>query len=74
MKLATTEEDLEFQLQAVDEQGHHLAEVQAVLAEREIQLKQARALIQKQNKAMKEMRQKAEMHIQRLQTSLKKQA
>lgn len=71
LQLEATEEDLAHHIDAIEAQGNHLAEIQSILAEREIQLQEARALIQKQNLALKQLREKAETHIHRLQARIK---
>lgn len=66
LQLEAVEEDLVYHVEAIEKQGSHLAEIQATLAERETQLLQARELILKQNRALKQLREKAEDQIRKL--------
>lgn len=72
-RIKVSEEDIEFHLSEMEKQGKHLADIQAILVERELQLRQARALIQKQNATLKTLREKAADHIQKLQRQLQQQ-
>jgi cytoskeletal protein CcmA (bactofilin family)/chromosome segregation ATPase len=77
MQLEGSEIELKHILNQTNAQGDHLAEIQARLVERELQLKQAiaqlkqaRAMIEKQNQAIKQIQQKAGERIRALQTQL----
>ncbi len=79
MQLEGSETELKHILNQTHAQGDHLAEIQARLVERELQLKQAiaqlkqaRAMIEKQNQAIKQIQQKAGERIRALQTQLGK--
>ncbi|MCP5094751.1 MAG: hypothetical protein GY943_04285 [Chloroflexi bacterium] len=74
LQLEASEDDLAYHLSAIEKQSKHLAEIQSVLIERELQLQQTRDLLKRQNVMMREMRQKAETHIRKLQGKLKKSA
>ncbi len=67
-QLEASEDDLNYHLQELEKQSRHLAEIQSVLSERELQLRQVKALLLRQNQMMKTLRQKAEAHIRSLQT------
>lgn len=74
-----SESELNSYISQTNAQGEHLAEIQARLVERELQLKQAvaklnasRAMIEKQNQAIKQIQQKASQRIQTLQAELVK--
>lgn len=79
MQLEGSENELALILNQTNAQGQHLAEIQTRLVERELQLKQAitqlkqtRAMIEKQNQAIKQIQQKAGERIQALQAKLGK--
>lgn len=69
-QLEASDADLNYHLDAIKKQGQHLAEIQARLAERELQLKQAGKLLKKQKAAFKAFQHKAADHIKRLQAKL----
>ena len=69
-QIAAANQDLAFHINEIEKQGLRLAESQATLTERELQLKQAQKLILKQNQMIKEMRQKTEAYILKLQSQL----
>lgn len=80
MQLEASEIELNRYLNQANNQGQHLAEIQARLVERELQLKQAiaqlkqaRGMIEKQNQAIKQIQQKASKRIRALQSQLVKQ-
>ena len=66
-QVAAGEDDLSYHLQEIEKQGNRLAEAQALLAERELQLRKARTMVTKQNKAIKDLRSKTEAYIKKLQ-------
>lgn len=68
-----SEADLKYHLDAIEKQGSHLAEIQERLAEREVQLMQAGKLLKKQKLAFQEFKEKAAVHIKKLQAKLKEQ-
>lgn len=77
MRLEASENELNRFLSQTNAQGQHLAEIHARLVERELQLKQAvnqlkqaRAMIEKQNQAIKQIQQKAGERIRALQAQL----
>ena len=77
MRLEASENELNHYLNEATTQGHHLAEIQARLVERELQLKQAiaqlkqaRGMIEKQNQAIKQIQHKAGERIRALKTQL----
>lgn len=77
VQLEASENELNRYLSQTNAQGHHLAEIQARLVERELQLKQAiaklgdaRSMIEKQNLAIKQIQQKAGERIQKLKQQL----
>ncbi|WP_420627751.1 polymer-forming cytoskeletal protein [Candidatus Leptofilum sp.] len=77
VQLESSETELNRYLSQATAQGHHLAEIQARLVERELQLKQAiaklkdaRSMIEKQNQAIKQIQQRAGERIQNLQRQL----
>lgn len=79
MQLEGDENELNRILSQTNAQGQHLAEIQARLVERELQLKQAiaqlkqaRGMIEKQNQAIKQIQQKAGERIRALQMQLGK--
>ncbi len=79
MQLEAGENELNRFLNQASAQGNHLAEIQARLVERELQLKQAieqlkqaRSMIEKQNLAIKQIQQKAGERIRTLQAELAK--
>lgn len=79
MQLEGDENELNRILSQTNAQGQHLAEIQARLVERELQLKQAiaqlkqaRGMIEKQNQAIKQIQQKAGERIRALQIQLGK--
>ncbi len=65
-QLTASEDDLNFHLQEIQKQGGRLAEAQALLAERELQLRKAQAMVHKQNQAIKDLRTKTEAYIKKL--------
>ncbi|KAA3665345.1 MAG: hypothetical protein DWQ04_01000 [Chloroflexi bacterium] len=69
-QVAASEDDLNFHLQEIQKQGNRLAEAQALLAERELQLRKARAMVHKQNQAIKDLRNKTEAYIKKLQDKM----
>ena len=80
IRLDASETELNRFLSQTTAQGQHLAEIQARLVERELQLKQAvekinaaRGMIEKQNQAIKQIQQKAGERIRALQMQLVKQ-
>ncbi|MCB8949023.1 MAG: hypothetical protein H6653_13500, partial [Ardenticatenaceae bacterium] len=80
IRLDASETELNRFLSQTTAQGQHLAEIQARLVERELQLKQAvekinaaRSMIEKQNQAIKQIQQKAGERIRALQMQLVKQ-
>lgn len=73
-QLAASEDDLRFHLQEIEKQGERLAQTQATLTERELQLKQARKVIEKQNQAIKNMRTQTEAYIRKLQSRIRSTA
>lgn len=80
MRLEASENEQNRYLNQANAQGHHLAEIQARLVERELQLKQAiaqlkqaRGMIEKQNTAIKQIKQKAEERIRAMQSQLARQ-
>jgi cytoskeletal protein CcmA (bactofilin family)/chromosome segregation ATPase len=77
MQLDAGETELNRYLSQTNAQGNHLAEIQARLVERELQLKQAiaqlkqtRSMIEKQNQAIKQIQHKAGKRIRALQSQL----
>ena len=79
IQLEASEIELNRYLNQATTQGQHLAEIQARLVERELQLKQAvdkikvsRSMIEKQNQAIKQIQQKAGERIRTLQSKLVK--
>ncbi|MCP4419461.1 MAG: hypothetical protein GY805_22850 [Chloroflexi bacterium] len=79
MQMDADKTELKHYLREIDTQGNHLAEIQARLVEREVQLKQAitqlkqtRDMINKQNQAIKQMQNKAGARIRSLQSQLAK--
>lgn len=79
MQLDAHENELNRYLSETNAQGQHLAEIQARLVERELQLKQAiaqlkqaREMIEKQNLAIKQIQQRAGERIRALQSQLTK--
>ncbi|VAW42690.1 hypothetical protein MNBD_CHLOROFLEXI01-4260 [hydrothermal vent metagenome] len=77
MQRDASEIELNRYLNQANNQGQHLAEIQARLVERELQLKQAiaqlkqtRSMIEKQNQAIKQIQQKAGERIRALQSQL----
>ena len=80
IQLEGSENELNRYLSQTTAQGQHLAEIQARLVERELQLKQAigqlrqaRGMIEKQNQAIKQIQQKAGERIRALHGQLAKQ-
>ena len=80
VQLDASEIELNRYLDQTNAQGQHLAEIQARLVERELQLKQAiaqlkqaRGMIEKQNQAIKQIQQKAGKRIRALQNQITKQ-
>ena len=77
MQLRASESELNEFISQANAQGEHLAEIQARLIERELQLKkaitqlkQARGMIEKQNQAIKQIQQKAGERIRAMQSQL----
>ncbi|MCA9918897.1 MAG: polymer-forming cytoskeletal protein [Anaerolineales bacterium] len=77
VQLESSEAEVNRFLSQTSAQGNHLAEIQARLIERELQLKQAiaklhdaRGMIEKQNLAIKQIQQKAGERIQKLKQQL----
>ena len=77
MQLEASDNEVNRFISETSAQGQHLAEIQNRLVERELQLKQAiaqlrqaRAMIEKQNQAIKQIQQKAGERIRALQTQI----
>lgn len=66
-QLEANEVDLKYHLDAIEKQSQHLAEIQERLVERELQLKKAAVIIKKQKAEFKLFREKAAVHIKKLQ-------
>ena len=74
LQLAATESELDRYLQEAHAQGQHLAEIQATLIEREIELKQLKATAVKQSAFIKQMKQVTTERIQKLERQLKERS
>jgi hypothetical protein len=70
LQLKANETEIENYLAEMDRQGHHLAEIQSTLIEREIQLQQMTETAQKQAAFIKKMKQVTSERIQKLQQQL----
>jgi len=70
LQLKANEGEIEKYLAEMDRQGHHLADIQSTLIEREIQLQQMSETAKKQAAFIKRMKQVASERIQKLQQQL----
>lgn len=70
LQLKANENEIENYLAEMDRQGHHLADIQSTLIEREIQLQQMTETAQKQASFIKKMKQITTERIQKLQQQL----
>jgi chromosome segregation ATPase len=69
-QLDASEKDLARYLTETEQQGKRLAEIQAALIEREIELQETRQIVAKQQKFIKQMQEVTKAKIQDLQTQL----
>lgn len=69
-QLDASEKDLARYLTETEQQGKRLAEIQAALIEREIELQETRQIVAKQQKFIKQMQEVTKTKIQDLQTQL----
>ena len=69
-QLDASEKDLARYLTETEQQGKRLAEIQAALIEREIELQETRQIVAKQQKFIKQMQEVTKAKIQDLQMQL----
>lgn len=70
LQLEAHEKEIETYVKQVDSQGQNLAEMRALLIEKEVQMAQAQANIEKQNQFIKKMQQVTTERVQALQGEL----
>lgn len=72
LQLEASEMEIDYHLKQVETQGKHLADIQATLIEREIQLKQVQKAALEQRDLIKKIQQVTNGRIQALETELKR--